>query len=206
MDDKSEDVPITYDCSVCNDTYKISQKKPFILSPCGHFLCNSCMKCLKKMNETVCPTCKASIEKINENLPQSNVSQQKEPAEMDEVNLNFVKMRHLKCEFQRAFSKERSEKNKYFEKLQKQVRDKTQEAVAKLYENEHNILRQIKNLESKFDKILVNFTEFDDVLERNLKAWEPELVKSADTEILNQKIIKETKYLEGIMKTFEKVG
>lgn len=204
MNDKSEDVPITYDCSVCSDTYHISKKKPFILTPCGHLICNSCMKCLKKMNETVCPTCKTSIININESLPSDII--QKTSMNMDQVKVNYAKMRHMKNEFFKNFSKERNEKTKYFEKLQLQVRDKTQEAVKKLYENEHNILRQIKNLESKFDKVIVNFTALDDALEKNIKAWEPELTESNDATMLNKKIIKETEYLEGIVKTFEKVG
>lgn len=195
--EKSEKIPITYDCSICSETYDVSLKKPYILTPCSHILCSSCMSCLKKLGENICPTCKSSFEKIINNLPPKP-----EISKKDDALIELAKIKRLKGDFSEYYLDELNQKTLYFERLREQIRKKTQNQMAKLVSDEEKIVNQVNNLENKFDSILMNFSEFDKQLNESIINWQPDIDQAVDSEttrLIASKIKEENKNLEKVI-------
>jgi hypothetical protein len=168
-------IPITYNCSVCVESYDVNKKKPFILSPCGHILCNSCMTCINKLGENMCPTCKLTYEKTHNNLTSSLVS-----TPDNQVKIELAKIKALKADFLTCYTNEMTQKSKYFQSIRLQVKAKTQQEIAKLHENETKILAKMNELEMKFDGILASFSTFDKNLAEDIEDWEAQIEKSTE--------------------------
>lgn len=197
-------IPISYDCSVCHDTHDVSRKKPIILTPCGHILCISCMKCVQKLGENLCPICKSEFEKASSSL--ASISESSNDYTLAQSEL--LKIQSLREDFQKFYSDEQAQKCLYFERLRLQVKKKTQENMSKLCQDEMNILSEVSKLEQKFDSILVSFNEFDRDLQRSIRNWEPEIQKLADDsggDVLTNKIRIEAHTLENVLAKLRKV-
>jgi hypothetical protein len=197
-------IPISYDCSVCHDTYDVTRKKPYILTSCSHILCVSCMKCVQKLGENVCPICKSEFEKVSSSL----ASIKETSDDCSAVHSELSNLQRLREELATFYSDESTQKNLYFERLRLQVKKKTQDALSKLCQDEINILSEVDKLEKKFDNILMNFNEFDRDLQKDIKSWQPEINKLDDknSDVLTNKIRNEANTLKNFLSKLRRVN
>ncbi len=59
-----------FNCYVCLDNYNESDRKPYVLVPCGHGFCKHCVS---KLPEKLCPLCKCYINETITNWPMIDV-------------------------------------------------------------------------------------------------------------------------------------
>jgi len=134
------------------------------------------MACINKLCENICPTCKLNYEKTLNSLPSYLESIPENPAKS-----KLDKIKELKADFVSCYTNELAQKNKYFQALRHQVKEKTERDATKLYENEKKILAKINELEINFDEILRSLSGFDKNLNNEINNWDSQIEqKSVD--------------------------
>lgn len=200
MVDNNEKIPVIYNCSICQETYDVSKKKPFILDTCGHILCNSCMTCLKKLGENFCPSCKSSFKTISNTLPHLKKPETRAKTELE-------KIQKLKNNFSTRYIKEISQKSEYFSAIRSQVKSKAQEEISRICLNEEKILVQLNELEENFDSIFNSFSTYDRELVANINCWTPQVTDSNvdNNTVLIERIRKEAENLTNVTEKLKMV-
>lgn len=89
---------------------------------------------------------------------------------------NLSKARHLNDDFFRHFNEETESKSLLFINLRQKIKDKTEDSMKKLIENESKILTQVTNLENKFIEIFELFAKSERDSEDKLNQWDTQLL------------------------------
>lgn len=75
---KEQDLESMLTCPVCLDKYNQTKRRPMVLVPCGHTICNSCYG---KLTVNNCPIDRGNIQStvVNHCLTTTNVGNQLKP-------------------------------------------------------------------------------------------------------------------------------
>ena len=120
-------------CSICFENFDHSRHKPFVIIPCTHTICISC---LSNLNDQTCPNCNKPFTSNNPNwilldiLPESDYDKLKGKLEK---SLNDLK------------TKSEEEYEKKFKLLETKISNHTQQIIKSIEQSQEKYLIELKS-------------------------------------------------------------
>jgi tetratricopeptide (TPR) repeat protein len=153
------------ECQICLNDFDHSRFKPFVLMPCGHTICNECIKQLTSTTITAtCPNCQQRIQSTSPNwaflniTPQSAYDKAKKQAES---LLSQMELLHSHNQDSHAKKCELIQLNMNL--IREKILNQTLEIVKTVYKSQRVLLDTSNKLEKKLSNKLASI--FDERLD-----------------------------------------
>lgn len=172
------------ECEICMENFDHSKHEPYVLIPCSHTFCISC---INKLGNHTCPTCKRNYLDTNPNwimfkiVQKSNYDKMKQTL-FDDIN----EINSLKFKFKSNKEKKVLENKIRLRTLREEINSKTNEIINSLLAKREKLLSETIYIEDylnkSLDQIEVNtkISETKKELEKN-ELEEVQLVRLSDS-------------------------
>lgn len=157
-------------CQICFEKFDHSLHKPFVLIPCTHTVCITCLGILPDKR---CPTCGREFMDKNPNWALLElVGDSDYDLLKKQMNRSFNETEILKKKLYDVHQRKLEENNQKLKSIQNEIAKQANKLVDQLRENEKRLLDEIKNLEHQMS---INLNEIIAKLEKNFNEKQFEL-------------------------------
>ena len=137
------------ECSICFDRYNRVEKEPYLINPCGHCFCKSC---LGKLQEQICPGCRGRFNFTTINRPILDLLDE-QPTE--QAALETVYKDGIQKQLDLLRSKQNEKKTEYkkrIESLKGKIQQEKAACIQALEKDYDRLMKELADIEKKFSQ------------------------------------------------------
>ena len=142
------------ECSICEENYNENEKKPYLLSPCGHCFC---LSCTDQLIDRSCPMCRTYVESktLNRGLLDLLNGSKMRPKTV------IIRESKIFESFEKLFTSMDELKNSLKLKLDEKFKQSSELVQEKQEEIENEMSRKASLLHSDREKLLAQLSEYE---------------------------------------------
>ena len=140
---------MSLDCSICSDRYNRVDKQPYLIIPCGHCYCKSC---LDKLPQKICPVCRGPFNSTIINRPILDLLDQQPTGQ---AALETIFKDEIQRQLDLLRSKQNEKKTEYknrIESLKVKIQQEKAACIQALEEDYDRLMKELADIEKKFSQ------------------------------------------------------
>lgn len=190
------------ECEICMENFDHSKHEPYVLIPCSHTFCISC---IHKLQNDSCPTCKRKTLDKNPNwimfkIVQKSIYDKTKQSLIESLN----EINSLKFKFESSKERKYLENSLKLKSLRNEINTKTNELINSLLIKREKLLNETNNIEDYLTKSLSQITFDTNFVVETKKELEANELEEANLNELNEKANELKSNLESKISVVEK--
>ena len=140
---------LPYECSLCLDQYNRAEKKPYLINPCGHCYCKSC---LGRLQEQICPGCRGRFNFTTINRPILDLL---DVLPVGQPALGTVYKDEIQKQLDLLRSKQNEKKTEYknrIDRLKVKIQQEKAACIQALEKDYDQLMKKLADIEKKFSQ------------------------------------------------------
>ncbi len=153
------------DCIICYENYNDSNRKPYLLIPCGHTICGECSESIDN-----CPKCRKKSEGKVENwdLIPSAIPEQNNPLWVSLRKYLVIDVDEKEEELFKALEVKKNEQQNKAKAIKTKIQDEANHKIESILKKNDELIREVDMQDSKIS------SELDKIFQKNQKYIEEE--------------------------------